>query len=1585
MPINWDEFEAVDESPAVDWSEFEVVPPLADLVDQRVNFPKSIQGIPPVAPEIYVPGVSYVPGLIKTPTNPFQPIPPVVSPAENVLNQLKAGTIEATRLPEKIMLAGTAGMGAPTMRQERRAFERAMLDPRYQDTLMQSKDPRKVESVLGPKARLESAMQIPRASQEAIVQEIIDTNKRVADLPRSQEQIAFDESKDWFGEWKKNPIQLTASIIARSLPTSIVGATGGPAGIGVSSALSEFSGVFLGEAERLGYDPKDPKQLTEFLNNEKAFKEAFGTAATRSAVIGRVDQYTAGMAGKWIEPALKQGLKQVSKATAKESAMQIAGGVGGEAVGNIAIGRAPDPRAMFMEGIAEFGQGPVEAAGNIRSEMKSRFKAIAPPERSIDWMEKELKAGRAVGTDPAYEVGLQVRSIADLERLLKIREKMYAGMREAIKKGNISKASQIGLQTQIPQEAIEAATFIGEKTHPNLPPERPLDLRTNPEVKEWLRKNMGRFELGEAGLEKWTEQLEETKPTPEAPKPEAPSEPIPQAEPTPASIPAPADGTVRIYHGEGGAGGAGYSGLHWATKQKYVTGFGSKQSYIDLPQSVYDKIKAEAVARGKPNDLDLTKYPEWRKKEQPIEEPLAPEVSETSFISKEVTEAGKGRLNEAELEEFGQLLDRETFNMLDVAQSKRLEALRQKTQAPEISPAPEVPLPAKPPEAAVPPTAPPEPSAPAEPKPVTPVVTELQATEVMPPGPGAASPSEFSQRQIEASRTPLPPPKDTDPGVPVDGGDMPTPDVVRKARDFNTLNRFNSGQFSFYFGRLGAAAKAAWERMALGEFSMREAIQRDTMAYVDEPLRKLPREFRKDGGKLFAELLDGRTLDSIEAEYASKPNGNVVIEQARKVKTRLEEIRTTIRDVKRNSYHGYLMSMDKAMLEKLYQENIFNDTQGKPKEALADALSRDQFPDDWGIADGSYLPHMFFGQWKITARVPGMEQPQFITRAKTPAEAKARIFELTQRNPEYKQANFTIEQDMVIPADMIRLGDGQFWKLISQMKERAQSEMNPKEAIQGIIGKKSSKVKWFGNSLRRTGALGYSKQYRQLMTAYLSGFHRWKELTAMNREVQPLIEQVRKEGRRNAADRLQDLMDNLWGKPSQMTLDFDAFMRDIPIVRDIVKPMALDRWARFINTTVTNLALRTARFITVNRLQPLQGLYPMIGEKLMVRAKILQHSAEGKKLLDEAGVTFDVGQYAGEISGISKASRAMERLTGEKSNQELAFLGMYLHGIEKGMDKSGAINYAKLRGQLMTQFSPLVVDVPPIMEGPLGRVTFQFKRFPIKQMELLTQMAVDRNIPGLVRYFAVMSAMGGISLMMKQAYTDKEKRLKVKRTLNKAVGEKKADYLFYGLPGLIGADLSGSLVLGDEPFGSNFPEKLGRTVMGPAPTMLYETGKAIGTPAREAMDSGEKLMAVARKFPSLRQLVDLYDLKKGNLDITSPDGETKYKRKMRDVILGMGSFRSANEANIQLAVNGAMEIDKESSKLKNALWVATQSKNSDQVKAARNDIKNFNERWPEVAITPSELQGYFQYRKGNQPKTDTERAMGKKYRVLMPR
>lgn len=859
-----------------------------------------------------------------------------------------------------------------------------------------------------------------------------------------------------------------------------------------------------------------------------------------------------------------------------------------------------------------------------------------------------------------------------------------------------------------------------------------------------------------------------------------------------------------------------------------------------------------------------------------------------------------------------------------------------------------------------------------EPKPAAPGET---GTVAMRPGPGAASPSEFAQRQATANRKPPPP----NPPVTTEPGELPTPEIVRKNRDYHLFNRVNSPQWLFYFGRLGQAAKAAWETMVLGEFNMRESALRDVKDIVIEPLKALPRKLRRKGGQVLFDALNGKAMDQITAEWEKHPNGKLIIAQAEKIKTRLEEIRTTIRDIKRESFRKYLGGLSEDTLLDLYEKNMGVEGRGRTKEEMSDALVMDQFRDDWGIADGSYLPHLFFGQWKVTARLPGSDTVSFVTRSQTIQEAKARIYEQVKANPELARAQFSIAQDYQIPADMIRIGDRQFWKLVGDMKRQNLEPDLIKMALQGKIGRKASKQKWWGSLVRREGAPGYSRDYARVMTAYLNGFHRWRVLSEVQRNVQPLIERTRSEGRINAADRLENLMDNLWGKPTAATKQFDVFISQVPVLRDWIKPMALDRWARSATQIAGMLTLRTVRFAIINRLQPLLGLYPLIGARGIVRAKLLQHSDSGRRLLDEAGVTLDPGQYASELSGRSARRSMVERFSGERSNQELAFLGMYEHGRSLGLDHAQAIEYGKLRGQLMTQFTPLIVDTPQLFEGPLGRVLFQFKRFPVKQVELISQMVADRNVPAIVRLLASFATIGGLSFFIRQTWmTNPDERLRLKRSLDQSLGQKGADTLMYGLPGFLGADISGSIVLGDEPFGRGFYEKAARQLAGPAVSLSVEAARTLSTPKREQTTIGQDAEAILRRFPTTRPLAELSALWNQDYDLRTPDGETKLRRKLTDVLMGLGSFRSANEANIGLAVNGIMALAKRESELKNKWYVATDKR------AVQEEINAFNKLWPEAAITGSNLTSYSKYRDRSKDQTDATRIARKQYQKLLP-
>lgn len=84
-----------------------------------------------------------------------------------------------------------------------------------------------------------------------------------------------------------------------------------------------------------------------------------------------------------------------------------------------------------------------------------------------------------------------------------------------------------------------------------------------------------------------------------------------------AGILAPKEGYVRLYHGQGGAAGAGEGGDFWTTNLEYARNFG-KVSYVDVPQAVADaaRAKMQKTGTGGPH---LILDDEWVRQSKPME------------------------------------------------------------------------------------------------------------------------------------------------------------------------------------------------------------------------------------------------------------------------------------------------------------------------------------------------------------------------------------------------------------------------------------------------------------------------------------------------------------------------------------------------------------------------------------------------------------------------------------------------------------------------------------------------------------------------------------------------------------------------------------------------------------------------------------------------------------------------------------------------------------------------------------------------------------------------------------------------------
>lgn len=304
-----------------------------------------------------------------------------------IAGSVRRGVKGAQAIFPTIEAMGAAG-GSPTMRQERKAFERAMTDPRYGLELVEAEfsgDPgkaRNVEQLYGAPQKLRE-LRAPAEDRRAIWAGVAAefAAEREA-IPKSQAQAEFGQAQtqaEKWAVWRKYPVQVTSSIALESLPPAIAGALIGTAtlgpgagtgiGVGASSFATELSNSFLSSATEQGYDVTDADSLQKFLETPEQWRKAMDTAVTRAAVIGGIDGPTAGLAGRFIGPALQQGLWQAVRASGKEVTMQMAAGAGGELAAQ-ALTKEGKPFDWFdiaMEGFAEAAGAPAEVLSNVRA------------------------------------------------------------------------------------------------------------------------------------------------------------------------------------------------------------------------------------------------------------------------------------------------------------------------------------------------------------------------------------------------------------------------------------------------------------------------------------------------------------------------------------------------------------------------------------------------------------------------------------------------------------------------------------------------------------------------------------------------------------------------------------------------------------------------------------------------------------------------------------------------------------------------------------------------------------------------------------------------------------------------------------------------------------------------------------------------------------------------------------------------------------------------------------------------------------------------------------------------------------------
>ena len=252
----------------------------------------------------------------------------------------------------------------------------------------------------------------------------------------------------------------------------------------------------------------------------------------------------------------------------------------------------------------------------------------------------------------------------------------------------------------------------------------------------------------------------------------------------------------------------------------------------------------------------------------------------------------------------------------------------------------------------------------------------------------------------------------------------------------------------------------------------------------------------------------------------------------------------------------------------------------------------------------------------------------FRKRARTEDEA---LIEAGRIIAEEGVMDVGIEYDLTVHGDpAARLSTKQYGRLINELgkaiEDKASVRLRRPEIaaiLSGKIAPKSARRKWAGLLEERTGAPGYSKDYRKAMGYAAAITERHLSLTEINRNLIRLSEDLRAEGKQNVAEYLDNTLAYWWGTPSRASRLVDASLRRIPVVRGMIRPLFLDR---AINRLLTFNTLRrlgwSPRFFVVNSLQPLQMTYPIVGEKAFAKAYAQLATGRASALLTKGAISY---------------------------------------------------------------------------------------------------------------------------------------------------------------------------------------------------------------------------------------------------------------------------------------------------------------------------------------------------------------------------
>lgn len=453
---------------------------------------------------------------------------------------------------------------------------------------------------------------------------------------------------------------------------------------------------------------------------------------------------------------------------------------------------------------------------------------------------------------------------------------------------------------------------------------------------------------------------------------------------------------------------------------------------------------------------------------------------------------------------------------------------------------------------------------------------------------------------------------------------------------------------------------------------------------------------------------------------------------------------------------------------------------------------------------GGYVPHVFHGWYVCKVDKDGkpmldadgnVDKDSIMITADSMSEAVKLGEKLAKQD---KNGNYVVTpQTFSAPGaqeQAVVMGDYDYAKVISKVANSMTMSIADAKAMMNGTVKMKNRGRFYGYAMQRKGFSGYERNVYLATMKYFNQTARYVALDPFKRNAISMYNRTfgsfdddNVASRSATAKWIRKYISDMNGNPTWVEKMINRFLHGL----GLGKERAGGRPALWIQQNVFTYPMTIAKLGILNpassilNLTQLFNLYGAMDEKVMsgeayrrllkngfrdtFKAMSEKNSALGKLLWEDLGLNYQIGMdisagYSNaEVTSLASLHGFTARMAGKSMylfRQSDAFargvtlLTAYNKALGEGKSKAEAIEYAKKINDKVN-FDYSVADEPWIFRafGPISKVLLQFKKYPVKQIELFHDFYLDGREAGLnkkqaalrmLKYMAPYMAMSGM-------------------------------------------------------------------------------------------------------------------------------------------------------------------------------------------------------------------------------------------------